>query len=169
MYLWTGCNSLLLLLLHHFLLFEFVGKKYLYTIQCIWIRFLLRNFIMYLWTGCTLCCAGDKARISTCHDVTRDARLAKYHGKQLKPSGQFQIICKHLQKNQKFNWDMEVCVSYYCACDVWLTDWRGDFAILYLAQSFAPVSYGIDANGCQCVKPNGNRKWIFYPRFLSKN
>jgi hypothetical protein len=54
-------------------------------------------------------------------------------------------------------------------CDVWLAGWRGDFAILYLAQSSAPVPYGIDDNGCQCVKPNGNRKWIPYPWFLSKN
>jgi hypothetical protein len=44
----------------------------------------------------------------------------------------------------------------------------GDFAILYLAQSLAPVPYGIDANDCQWVKPNGNRKWIPYPWFLSK-
>jgi hypothetical protein len=66
-------------------------------------------------------------------------------------------------------WDMEVCVSYCRACDVWLAGWRGDFAILYLAQSLALVPYGIDANDCQCVKPNGNRKWIPYPLFLSKN
>jgi hypothetical protein len=52
--------------------------------------------------------------------------------------------------------DVEVCVLHYR--DVWLTGWRGDFA--YLAQSLAPVPYGIDANGCQCVKTNGNGKWI---------
>jgi hypothetical protein len=30
-------------------------------------------------------------------------------------------------------------------------DSQGDFAILYLVQSLAPVPYGIDANDCQCV------------------
>jgi hypothetical protein len=58
---------------------------------------------------------------------------------------------------------------HYRACDMRLADWRGDFAILYLAQSLAQVPYGIDANDCQYVKPNGNWKWIPYPRFLSKN
>jgi hypothetical protein len=65
-------------------------------------------------------------------------------------------------------WDIEVCVLHYCVCNVWLTGWRGNFAILYLAQSLAPVPYGVDANDCQCVKPSGNRKWIPYPWFLSK-
>jgi hypothetical protein len=47
--------------------------------------------------------------------------------------------------------EREVWVSYHRACDVWLADWKGDFTILYLAQSLAPVSYGIDANDCQCA------------------
>jgi hypothetical protein len=42
--------------------------------------------------------------------------------------------------------DKEVCIVHYRACDVWLAGWRGDFATLYLAQSSAPVPYGIDAN-----------------------
>jgi hypothetical protein len=40
-------------------------------------------------------------------------------------------------------------------CDS-LVDGRGDLTTLYLAQSLAPVPNGIDANDCQCVKPNGN-------------
>jgi hypothetical protein len=48
-----------------------------------------------------------------------------------------------LQKSMRERF--EVCVSYYGACDVWRAGSRGDFAILYLAQSLAPVPYGIDA------------------------
>jgi hypothetical protein len=65
-------------------------------------------------------------------------------------------------------WDIEVCVLHYRACDIRLAGWRGNFDILYLPQSLAPVLFGIDANGCQCLKPNENRKLIPYPWFLSK-
>jgi hypothetical protein len=67
------------------------------------------------------------------------------------------------------SWDIEISVSFYRVCDVWLAGWSVDFAVQYLAQSSAPVPYGIDANDCQNIKPNGNRKWIPYPWFLSKN
>jgi hypothetical protein len=63
-------------------------------------------------------------------------------------------------------WDIEVCVLLYRACDMWLAGWRVDFAILCLAQSLALVPNGIDANDWQCVKPNGNRKWIPYPYWV---
>jgi hypothetical protein len=51
-------------------------------------------------------------------------------------------------RNVRSPWDIEVCVLHYCAADMWIAGWRGDFAILYLAQRLAPVPYGIDANGC---------------------
>jgi hypothetical protein len=55
-------------------------------------------------------------------------------------------------------------------CTSWILLAFGELASGYRHPwSLSPVPYGFDAIGCQCVKPNGNRKWIPHPWFLSKN